>query len=368
MHVGVLFTYRMSLQKWSDAGLLERELAIHRRLVESGVRVTLITYGNGDELAYTNSVAPIQIACNRWRIPRRWYAGHLALVHSRLLRDCDLIRTNQMEGADAARRLAQTLDIPWIARSGYLWADTVRQLKGTDEARSAYAEEDRGYRHATRISVTTREMAQTLSVKYPECDHRIRVVPNYVDTSVFTPGPPAESPVDVVFVGRLSQEKNLPVLLEALRGRPWRALIIGDGPERNAWQTEFADLGEQVSWLGSIPNQHLPGQLARASLMVLPSLLEGHPKAVFEAMACGVPVVVADRPGLRDAVQHHRTGWHFDGTATGLRQALDVLLSDSALRKRLATDACERVRSTLSLDRIVQLELSLYEETLRASR
>ncbi|NJO04104.1 MAG: glycosyltransferase family 4 protein [Chloroflexaceae bacterium] len=111
--------------------------------------------------------------------------------------------------------------------------------------------------------------------------------------------------------------------------------------------------------LGSVPNHDLPRYLQRARVFVLPSHYEGHPKALLEAMACGLPVIGSDVPGIRELLHHGETGYLCPPSPDGIRTAVELLLGDAALRHRLGQQARQYVLDHFALNRIVELELAM---------
>ncbi|HEY6140696.1 MAG TPA: glycosyltransferase, partial [Thermoanaerobaculia bacterium] len=142
---------------------------------------------------------------------------------------------------------------------------------------------------------------------------RIAVVPNFVPLHEIESAPPLDDArIDagdelVLYVGRLSQEKNLPRLIEAMaivcRERPRaRLALCGDGVQRDALaaQVRAAALDERVVFTGFVPN--VPSWLKRANALAAVSFTEGHPNAVLEAIAAGAPLVLSDIPAYRAVV------------------------------------------------------------------
>lgn len=128
---------------------------------------------------------------------------------------------------------------------------------------------------------------------------------------------------NVVFVGRLIEAKNLPMLLtcfaDALKraGPPtnWGLLLLGDGAEREPLnqQIRSLDLTGRVTLLPGRPWYEVPEILALSNVLVLPSRSEPWGLVVNEAMACGLPVLVSDRCGcVADLVQHGQNGFVFN--------------------------------------------------------
>lgn len=162
-----------------------------------------------------------------------------------------------------------------------------------------------------------------LAADLPEA--RVYVVPN----PVADPGPVTAPGEGAVYVGRLSPEKGVDLLLTA-----WRELggapltIVGDGPER-ARLHRLAEGVPGVQWLGAVPQHRAQEAVAKAAFVVLPSRwYEVFPMVALEAFASGRAVVVPDRGALAELVEPGRTGAHFTfGNAAALADACRDLLS-----------------------------------------
>ena len=199
---------------------------------------------------------------------------------------------------------------------------------------------------------------------------RVRRVDNGIDASRFRPAPVPLAPrgpeVLLGVAARLSPEKNLPMLLDAVaecraQGKPLRLEIIGDGPQRGLLAAQVArlGLGDAVRLRGTLdqPEHWYP----TLDAFVLPSLTEGMPMTVLEAMACGVPVVasaVGAIPELLRDLPLSRT--IAPGDRSALVQALMQLRPLSAPR----LDARTRVQARWSLPALAERYAGLYGEAL----
>jgi L-malate glycosyltransferase len=180
-------------------------------------------------------------------------------------------------------------------------------------------------------------------------DPRLEVVGNGVDVAPIAAAEPAPSSSDVLFMGRLIDEKRVDLLLEALallrasgRGAP-RATIVGDGPELPALRRLAAGLGlaDRVTFTGRVSDHEVPRHLRAARLLVMPSVREGYGMAVAEGQAAGVvPIVVRSRfSAATDLVRDDVDGLIVEPTAGSLADAIGALLSDPGRVARLATAA-----------------------------
>jgi glycosyltransferase involved in cell wall biosynthesis len=196
--------------------------------------------------------------------------------------------------------------------------------------------------------------------------NKVRVVPNYVETDVFCPQSNLQRAQNrVITVARLEPQKNLNALLEACVGLDIELLIIGSGKQEQALKTLAKQLGLCVNFQAAVPNYLLPKLLNTAAAFILTSLYEGHPKALLEAMSCGLPVIGTDVPGIREVLAHGKTGFLCGTSSSDIRTALQEVLGDPVLRQNLGTNARQIVVDQYSLDRVIELELDLLRELSR---
>jgi glycosyltransferase involved in cell wall biosynthesis len=167
-------------------------------------------------------------------------------------------------------------------------------------------------------------------------------------------------------VGRLEERKGHAFLLEALRlvrdAEPnVRGLIVGEGRERERLvaRRDRLGLGEGVRLVGYWPD--LAEALAAIDVFVLPSLMEGHPLAVLEAMAAARPIVATDVGGTAEAVEHDVNGLLVPpGDPNALAAAILSLLRDPERAARLGRAARRTLEERFSLEASVQANEEVY--------
>jgi glycosyltransferase involved in cell wall biosynthesis len=175
------------------------------------------------------------------------------------------------------------------------------------------------------------------------------------------------------YVGRLSAEKGLTYLLTACAeltasGVPLRVLIIGEGPQRDELErfSRQLGLGDQVVFAGF--QENVARWLVCIDVFVLPSLTEGTPMALLEAMAYGVPAVASAVGGVPQVIKHGETGLLVSpGKAEEIGSAINALFRDPAERQKLAQNSVILARTRYSVERwIGQIEMEYRNLTRRS--
>jgi glycosyltransferase involved in cell wall biosynthesis len=144
----------------------------------------------------------------------------------------------------------------------------------------------------------------------------VGVIPNVTGGLAIEPAAGCEGePGYLLFVGRLRIRKGVEVLLEALRDvrgiRHVELRIAGDGEHRERLERRVSELemGDRVTFLGNCDAGRVRRLLAGAAALVVPSIYEGMPLVVLEAMAAGTPVVASAVSGIPEVVVDGETGW-----------------------------------------------------------
>jgi glycosyltransferase involved in cell wall biosynthesis len=187
---------------------------------------------------------------------------------------------------------------------------------------------------------------------------------------VADPGEPAVGGRGALYVGRLSPEKGVRLLLEAwreLEGRPLE--IVGAGPEEPELRRLAASI-PGVSFAGALAPAAVQERLRAALFLVAPSLCyENFPLAVAEAMAAGKPAVASHPTAMTELVEPGRTGLLFArGDAHALAQACRRLFDDPARAQAMGREARARYEDELAPERSTQRLLDLYGRVLGAAR
>jgi glycosyltransferase involved in cell wall biosynthesis len=207
----------------------------------------------------------------------------------------------------------------------------------------------------------------------------IKVIPNGIDLAPFQKpaytvtraeaGLP-EAAIVLMYVGRLSPEKNLAFLLRAFFGvaaaQPDVVLaLVGDGPELDNLrdQAERSGLGAQVRFLGKVEYAQIPAYLKLADVFVTASETEVHPFSLIEAMAAGLPAVGIDSPGVGDTIVDGDNGYLSGSDVAAFTAKLMRIVLEPETRRRMAGRAHESAHQ-YDLQRTARLVLAEYEQVV----
>jgi len=124
-------------------------------------------------------------------------------------------------------------------------------------------------------------------------------------------------------------------------------------------------IGSSTRFLGPVPGPFVPGLLSGADCLVLPSVAEMSPLIIVEALACGLPVVAFDLPGLRGLVADGYTGYLLRPDVSALSSALERIVQDDQARRRLSRNARESALKNHSSDVVVNRLLEIYGRSSR---
>jgi glycosyltransferase involved in cell wall biosynthesis len=286
-------------------------------------------------------------------------ALEMPVRHRAEFKRCAVLRVFQLTGVIPALVARACWETPFVTTYGFWYA----RLARTGASRLATRVLERvGLRLAAAVIVTTEALRAHVATIAPA--DRIHLIPNGVDLGRFVPAERRSNRGAILYIGRLSAEKNLSALVQAaaaLRGHvPSRLVMIGAGPLRDRLEAEARAAGVAAEFPGVVDHQLIPRWLGDADVFVLPSFTEGHPKALIEAMAAGVPCVASDCAGNRALVKDHDAGLLFDPhDPAGLAAALERVLTDETLAATLGRRGRDLIVRDYDLARLVQTEIDL---------
>lgn len=291
-----------------------------------------------------------------------WSQFHLveALTFARMLQRAKIARVHNHfanSGATVGLLATHYLDLPWSL--------TLHGISETDHPAGAMLPNK--VAKADFVACASWFMRAQAMRFVDQCHwEKITVVRCGLDLAalpeVVAPPPGSRAGTHFICVGRLSAEKGYPGLLEAFGGMvaegfAARLTIIGDGPLRAQVEMKIAalGLGDRVDLRGALPEQDTLAAIAGADALVLPSLMEGLPVVLMEAMALGKPVIASCVAGIPELVREGETGLLYRPSDWAhLGEQMRRLVSDPRLQAQLGEAGRAAVAAEFSIDRAVE--------------
>lgn len=280
-----------------------------------------------------------------------YYRGCRALVARRMREEgFDLIHVHRVipDGV-AAVLLGRDLGIPVVCTAHGSDVNDYPERSATARRATGWA-----LRHFHKMIAVSECLRQRIIELGGE--RHVQVVYNGADSALFYPrdrvetrkqlGIPAGRLV-LLFVGRLTGVKALPVLLAAIRmmrARPFHLYLVGGGEMRQSLEELVLQLEikDRCTFVGDQPHEKIPDWLCAADCLVLSSTSEGFPTVIPEAMMCQTPIVATRVGGITEVVRDGDTGLLVPaGDAFSLAHALERMLHDEHLRARIG----QRIRT-----------------------
>lgn len=176
----------------------------------------------------------------------------------------------------------------------------------------------------------------------------------------------------IIYVGSIIPRKGLPYLVKAFTAlaKPDSELLIVGGvdTQMHRWLAKVIESNPQIRAIGNVPKTELFHHYQTSSVFVLPSLADSWGLVTFEAMACGLPVIVTENVGSKEAVREGIDGFIVPiRDAKAITEKLQLLYQNPGLRQRMGRAALQRVKE-FSWDRYGDRLIKVYEEILNRKK
>ena len=340
-----------SLTKWEEEGILDREILLPATLLRMGYfdDVAIFTYHplDGEVLDGLAAADPVfrrltlllppgQVADSR-ALKLVWSLFG-PLRHRGAIARSSVMKTNQISGSWAAIIAKLLTGRPLILRLGYLLSRRHR-LNGKGFAAWVSALVERiGYRLADSIVVTSADARDQVAMQ-SGAPQKVHLVPTYVDPTLFAAKTHYDFSAPILYVGRFTPQKNLVNLVKACAALKRELHLVGTGEQQEQLAAVAQDVGCRLAFLGRVPNTELARLMQGYTVFALPSLHEGLPKVLIEAMACGMICVGTDVPGTHDLIVDGVNGYLARGTSA---EAIAAALARAFSEQRTEYGAAAR--------------------------
>ena len=365
----LFITGGVSLKTCASVGYLNRDLEIYKRLSKELKEVNMVTYGGKKDREYAKNLEEINFLSTSWYNNPKLTILHLLLKYLPQIYRSDILKTNQIIGSEIPIWIKKHFGKKLIVRCGYLHSYFIKnQSKDQKIINDAIQLEKKAFSSAD-MGIVSSSWQRDIVIKQHNVEPaKIKVIPNYVVTDVFKPHPEVQKKYDLIFVGRAGNQKNIGNLLKAIhylnlktKNRSVSLLMVGGC----CYDSEIKEISNHyaldVTFKGNIPNFDLPHVLNQARVFILPSYYEGHPKVLLEAMSCGLPCIGSDVTGIREDIEHIKTGYLCNTDYESIANAIGTVLFDEPLQKTIGKNAREYILKKYTIDQILKMELDVIQ-------
>ncbi len=350
----------VGLSTWDKIGSLQRELKPYEEYLRRGWNVKILTFDK-------DLIPELPDGIEAVRFPDRTLLWLLPWTHKEVGVWADVIKTNQSVHAFFYTRAAKHWKKPILLRCGYVHGEFLETtMKPGLKIRLYQLMEKNAFRTSTHCEVPTEYLSRWVYDKYGVSNKNLSIVPNFVDMDLFMPAAKiVKKEHSVVSVGRLNPLKRYDLLIKACAEIPRCQLtIIGEGPEKGRLEQLAQKSGLKLTLTGNIDNRLLSQKIQEHTVFAIVSSWEGHPKALMEAMASGMPCLGVEAPGISGTLNHRKTGILVEPSLAAIVNGLKELFSSPELRSNLSSEARKYVEDNFSFDACFSREYGIAEQLL----
>lgn len=358
--IALFFSYRLSLKTLHASGILSRESKIWEIFGKNFNRIYFITYGDNEETNLTHYFPKVDLLNNKWQLNPFIYTLFIPFLYRKELLGIDTYKVNQLSGALPAVISTILYRKKLIIRCGYqLSLFFKKQKESKIKILFALILEKISYFFAKRIIVTSPQDKEYIIIQHRIVSEKIVIIPNGIDTELFNILKDVKKePGRILFVGRLIEQKNLFSLLEAVRDiKDAHLIIIGIGYLKDKLVKKVKEERINVTFIDSVNNNKLPIEYNKSEVFVLPSLFEGNPKVLLEAMACGTIVIGSNVVGINSIIKNRINGILCNPTSEKIRDSIVEVLNNRASFAHLANNARRDIEEIFGLYELLEKEI-----------
>ncbi|KPA09057.1 group 1 glycosyl transferase [Candidatus Magnetomorum sp. HK-1] len=363
----------MSMQAWDNAGIIHRELAYYKALSNYIGPLSFLTYGTHlptEKRLLKSYIPDAKIIGTTYPYFSRLSGGFFVasfipplFIHK--FNSIKNVRSNQISGSWAGAAIARQLKVPFILRCGYILSKNIQLEPNASilKKKITWLLERSVARRANAIIVTYSRAKEYLSEKHGICPKKIVIIGNPIDTERFAPADiTTEKKRDILFVGRMMPEKNVGSILSACAKANASITLLGKGALKAELIQKADSLNLNAQFIDYMPNTQIPKLMHEHRIFIIASHYEGNPKALLEAMSCGMPCVASNIPEHKDLIEHKKDGILADSTDDKLCTAIRSIISNESLGKELGKNARKKILSDYSLESNAQKEYQLHQK------
>ncbi len=242
-----------------------------------------------------------------------------------------------------------------------VYSQQIEKLHGETASKLTSNFEKNALEWADAITVVSKEAYNY----YNNLGFKVHLIPNAFDYNKIPKGKKRIYQHQIIFVGRLSIEKGVDLLVEAFNkiNKNFHLIIIGDGPEKKNLQKKCSN--DNVHFLGYLPHKETLEYLKGSDILVQPSRKEGISTTILEAMSCKIPIIATKVGGNVELIVNEKTGLLIDSeNPKQIVSSITRLMNDKELCNQITQQAFEKYLENYEWKKVGNQYLELYKSLI----
>ncbi len=351
MNLGIIFSIGDSFENMAKSGQDELFNKFYvPYFAKSFSKVYIFSYSKEKINNLPNNV---EVVPNRLNLHRYFYAIAMPFLNARYFIECDVFRVYHIMGTPPAIMSRIFLGKPYVFNYAYDYKKFAEIEGKRVQKIFIYLLEPFAIFFSSKIFAANRMIFK----KLPKS--KTIYLPNGVDTNFFKPRKRSRNgqKLTILSVGRLEKQKNFRSLVAALKGLNVKLVIVGAGSMKSELKQIALRYKVNLKIIEKVPNTRMPQVYNRADIFVLPSLMEGSPKVLLEAMASSLPIVGTQVEGIKEIIENRKDGILVKADFKHISYSIDNLLKNRKLGDNLGKLARLKVKSKFNLVKLLNLEI-----------
>ncbi len=371
MNVIVIFTYGISLKDWHEAGILDREIKFYKKMSNKyNINYSFITFGTKDDEMYVQDLEEINvypvyefIKFSNNKFLNLFKSLLIPFKLKNLLTENQIVKTNQLNGAWIGIILKKLLKIPLFTRTGYnLYEFSINNKKPFLVKLFHYLLTQIALFSSDLYTVTSIADKSFLQGKFNKTK-AIKIIPNWIEKlshNNFS----NRYENKILTVGRLEKQKNIDGLIKLMEGSRIEIDIVGEGSEKNSLMKLSEKLNVKINFKGKLNFHDLNNIYKDYRIFILPSLFEGNPKALLEAMGSGCLVIAANNKNIQEIIRNNENGILFN-PEDNLKQIIEYFLNNTEESEKIIQKSYQSIEDNNLIENIMESEIYYYKNLIK---
>lgn len=371
--IALIFSYNTSIETWKKNGSFTREITPFVKMSKNKkYSYKFYTYdlSKKKNLKFKNNKIEIYPIYTKLPFYKNKYLRFiLSFIYPFFVKkeflDVDIIKTNQMWGSWVGVILKFILNKPLIIRCGYeIYRNEIILNKSLLRKIFLNIVSKICYNYADSILVTTKSIKSFIIQNFKINKKKIFIQKNWIDSTKFYLLPKKKK-LNSIFVGRLSEEKNLIDLIKIIKKINIPLSIYGEGPQKNILKNMIGKkFKNKISIKGNIQNNKLPSIYNKHNVFFLNSKAEGQPKSLLEAMSCGLIVIGKNSSGINEIIKHKKNGFLLNRNYSNLNDIFKIIKSKNLKNFQMPLKARKYILENHSIAKYIEIEKNVYKKII----